>query len=128
MPLFRRIVVSLLIVPGLALAQATPASVDSGSVHVRRDSVAVAPLDLGTAIAATRGHHARVGAVVGALAGATAGAIGSMYIGVGCRSDPCHATRTRFRIGLWFGSLGIISGGIVGAAVGALIPGGDADG
>lgn len=70
----------------------------------------------------SRSHHVAVGAATGAVIGVLAGVVGSAFLHVGCTRDPCHDTRGRVGLAVWFGSLGGIAGGVLGAGVGALIP------
>lgn len=128
MHLFRSVLIGLALShPTLAVAQQTSRMLGGPAVHATRDSVAIVRLG-GTAlrnpsaVTSTRGHHARVGAATGAVLGAAAGIIGSGFLHVGCERDPCHDGRARLGFALWFGSLGAIGGGILGAAVGAVIP------
>jgi len=69
-----------------------------------------------------RPHHIAVGAATGAAIGALAGVVGGAFLHVGCTRDPCHEIRTRVGLAAWFGSLGGIAGGLLGAGVGAVIP------
>ncbi|HEY5264728.1 MAG TPA: hypothetical protein VIJ37_07015 [Steroidobacteraceae bacterium] len=121
----------------LAIAFSTPARIAaqqaarvevSPAIHVASDSTHFAPFR-GAAIGpsapvatSTRRHHVWVGAAIGAALGAAAGIIASQSVAVGCIRDPCHATRTRIDIAIGIGTLGAIGGGIVGAAVGAILP------
>lgn len=91
---------------------------------VRRDSSATRSRPVGASIMnSSREDHVRVGLITGALIGATAGAIGSTFMGIGCIPErPCHPTQMRIDFAVWFGSIGGVAGGFVGAAIGAVLP------
>lgn len=73
-----------------------------------------------------RARNAKRGAVIGGVLGAIAGAAGSTQMGVGCAipadGNSRDTTRTRLHLALWFGGLGLVGVGAVGALLGALIP------
>lgn len=125
---FRSVLIGLaLSYPTLAVAQQASRLLVGPAVHAMRDSVGIVRLGEmalrnPSAVTSTRGHHARVGAATGAALGAAAGIIGSAFLHVGCTRDPCHDGRARLGLALWFGSLGAVGGGILGSAVGAVIP------
>jgi hypothetical protein len=107
-----------LVVSSPAIAQrSAPRALTAASVPRGADS---------TRSSAPRWAHAKRGAVVGAILGAAIGVTVATQIGVGCKlgfpDSDCPTAGTRLQLAAWFGGMGAVALGLVGALIGAAFP------